>query len=83
MASGLFEDPGVLFDEFADVTTDDTAEIDESTDREGDAVAVKYDFSNAELTLSQAEVEEQIREMLAIAAEGSASFEQPQYDDWV
>jgi hypothetical protein len=83
MASGTITDPAILFEEFADYEDDDTAEIDDGSDANGNPIVVRYDFSHAELKRTQAEVEAEIAEMLAAAASGTASFEQPQYDDWV
>src|SRR3954471_15556483 len=61
-------DPEKLFEELQDVETDDAADIPESTDLHGEAIAVKYDFSNVDHVPTQEEVEEQIRRMLAQAS---------------
>jgi hypothetical protein len=76
-SSGKFDDPSVLFDEFKEVTEDDSAEIPDEED------AVKWDFSTAQLDHSQAEVEREIAEMLAAASTGTNSFEQPTFSDWI
>jgi hypothetical protein len=80
VSSGKF-DEFELFPELKPTVDDDTAELPEESDADGEPIATKYDFSNASFDPKQ--VEEDVREMLARAAQGSANFEAPTYTDWV
>lgn len=83
VASGRIADPADIFEEFAEIVDDDAAEIDEGTDQEGNPVSTKWDYSKATTDKTPEEIEEEIRQMLALAAEGSASFDEMDYGDWV
>lgn len=83
VANGNY-DPEQLFDELKQVETDDSAEIDDGTTMEGEAVATKYDFSHAEPHGSQAEVEREIAALLAEAAsQGSGNLDDELPDGWL
>lgn len=76
LASGTHSDPASLFDEIQSVeilTDEDEISADEDE--------VRYDFSST-AEVDQAKVEEEIRNMLAMAAEGETSFE-PTTTDWI
>jgi hypothetical protein len=83
LIAGGLADPEDLFPELKKVITDDEAEIDEGSDMQGNAIATKYDFSHAELNRSQAEVEDEVRKMLEMAASGEATFDSSEYEDWI
>ena len=81
LASGRY-DAEVLFpDIFATVETDDSAELPAEVDMHGEAIATKYDFSNAQFDPKR--VEEEIAEMMARAAASEASLGDIHYDEWV
>ena len=80
LASGRY-DADILFDELKVVVDDDAADLPDEADAEGNPVATKYDFSNA--TYDPKAVEEEIREMLARAAQAETSFDDVTYEDWV
>ena len=82
LAGGLFSDPADLFDELRNIKHDDD-EIDEAVDSEGNPIATRWDFSNAELNRTQAEVEEEIAMMLAAASSGVATLDEPTYGEWI
>lgn len=73
MVAGRFVDPEDAFSQLANVVIDDSAEMPEEADMEGNAVPTTYDFSNA--IYDPKRVEEEIREMLQRASVSEASFE--------
>lgn len=83
LASGNWEDPAELFDEFKEIISDDDAEIIDGSDADGNAVSTKWDFSNAQMTRTPEEVEEDIRRMLEAAASGTHSLEEATFGEWM
>jgi hypothetical protein len=80
LVAGLM-DYDVAFPELANVVEDDSAELPPEVDKDGNPVSTKYVFSNA--TYDPKAVEEEIREMLARAAQAEASLDEVRYDEWV
>ncbi len=80
VSSGNYVD-AKLFEELQGV--DDEEEITDGATEEGDPDATTWDFSNAQTDRSQAEVEREIKEMLAAVSSGTFNLDQPVNDDWV
>ena len=67
-------DPEDAFPHLQFAIADDNADLPDEADAEGNPIAARYDFSNA--TYDPKAVEEEIKEMLARAAGGAATFDE-------